>query len=200
MVGNDIPVHRVGLTVFNNAAVTLHAKKDFNDIVTRGIQARLASTRPDWKVQAVTPPAAILERINAKNAGGDAFRAIIRDITLPLIADGNDAVVIVIPSNPQYSPFTSGAGVLLRTMSLTTVKVARVFGTVNVMVAVRDGSIAASQGTVDNFTFTDIPVTDLRLDDDIQNKMTPATQSLIEEAIEKQYARAVEKVLGQMGY
>lgn len=198
---NSIPVSRIGLTVFNNSKVAISPHEDLNKFIGEEISRQLKNLRPSWNVQVVQPPQEMLSRLarlSTQQAGGDEYRKVIREAALPGLQAGADIVLLALPAAPQYSPFRNGSGVLLRTMSLSKVGTAEVFGAVWISATSKSGDIVASNSAPDAYSYTDLPASDLKLSYELNDVPSGPAAALIETAVQNQISRNVSEVLSRL--
>jgi hypothetical protein len=201
LVENSIPVSRIGLTVFNNATVAIRPREDLNNFIAEEISLQLKSLRPNWNVYVVQPSQDLLDRLSrldAKHAGGDEYQLVIHDAAVPALGAGADLVLVALPAAPQYSPFRNSSGVLLRTLSLSKVDSARVFGAVSISATSKSGKISASNSAPDGFYFIDFPASDLKLSYELNSVSSGPTPALVEAAVHKQISRNISEVLSRL--
>lgn len=200
-VENAIPVSRIGLTVFNNARTEIRPSEDLNHFIAGEMARQLKSLRPNWHVQLVQPSPDMLKKMNrlsAEGVGGDVFRAAMHDAALSSLGGSADMVMLALPAAPQYSPFRNASGVLLRTLSLSTVESARVFGAVWIPVMSKSGQLVASNSAPDGYYFTDVPASDLKLSYELNGVSSGPAPALVEEAVHKQISRNISEVLARL--
>lgn len=113
---------KIGLTVFNNEYAQIEMGEQINATIQGTLTKQLAVVRPGWKVKPVSYPRT--EWIQRMNASGffvsSPQERLAKDLTELARVNQLDAIVVVNKYRPE-NVHGDGVGILLRTLSLSSV-------------------------------------------------------------------------------
>lgn len=198
LIDEKARIARIGLTAFNNESKFLNLEGRCNDTIQASVADRLHRLRPGWKV---VPAATVPELSVAKMA--DTYQGYFRssvgpDIAAVARASGADAVFVVGPNFYSATP-VMGAGLVLRTLSLTEVQSAAMYATIRVSLFDAGGNELGSALAGDDFV-GGMSASSLGLTYDLSTLDSPATHERVVAALLKQMETAVGSSLRFLGY
>ena len=193
-------VKLVGLTVFNNKTAVVDQTNVLNNVAVDTVEAALRKSRPGWVLKDARPEtAAMISKL--KSASGfrsSKTREIAPDISQLAKKLNVDLVFVVVDSRVEDS-HGQGVGIVLRTLSLASVKNANVHAICHLYLFGRDGQELAIRWT-GGVAFGSVPAADLNLDYELTNISSKETQDRLEKAMQDRLKIGLTSATTGMGY
>lgn len=193
MLEEDVPIVRIGLTVFNNAATQVVPDRSINESATSTVAERLKRTRPQWViVDAKYDARALVNKLRSPKGfihGYDADK-VSADLTEIARVAGADALLVVVPEGYERVPVV-GVGVAMRTLSMSSVGNADIYSAITIRMLDRTGKQIDAAGTMHE-TQVSLPAASLGLSYDLTAVNTPEAKAKISTALLNQLRRGVD--------
>lgn len=123
LISEDASFQKIGLTVFNNEKTVIEMKGQLAATITSTVKLRLSQSRPQWSVKDIgSEQSAIFEKYRVSGGGVPSQQEKIKKDLAQMAKDsGLDAIVVVFPMSYEHAMHGKGVGVILRTMSLSSI-------------------------------------------------------------------------------
>ncbi|MFC7286593.1 hypothetical protein ACFQPC_00960 [Herminiimonas glaciei] len=123
IIPEDATFQKIGLTVFNNEKTVIDMNGQLTATITSTVNSRLAQSRPQWKVKDIGfEQSALLEKYKTSDGKIPSDPGKIKkDLAQLAKNNGLDAIIVFFPMSYEHAIPGKGVGVILRTMSLSSI-------------------------------------------------------------------------------
>ena len=188
----DLPVVRIGLTVFNNTAATLAPGFSVNQVAEKVVAERVSKSRPTWTI--VQTPydsktlATQLRSSSGRPGGYDASR-LQSDLASIANTSSADALLVIVPEQYERVPFP-GIGIRVRTLSLSSISDVEVVTAVTIRMLDAKAMPVAAAGTMHD-TQSTVPASSLGLGYDLTTLDSESTKLAFRPVLLAQIQRGI---------
>ena len=197
------PVHRIGLTVFNNKTVVIDQTGVLNDFAMSTVEATLRKARPSWEIKDAR---AAVPALTARNLAWSLSRSwgshvgkISSELGALATQLGVDAVFVVIDYQGDKPPAPS-VGAYARTMSLNSLNDFVVHADVLLVLVNQKGEQITYRGAERNTTYLSTPAVALGLDYDMSSLSTAEGDRMIRRMSQERLRAVLERAAQHLGY
>lgn len=197
LLQEDVPVQKIGLTVFNNDALTVPMKGELNTMATTLIESRLKSARPGWAVKpSGVDSAELSQKFRDAGVSWSSHTGTIKaDLAAAANSAGADALFVVIDTSLENER-GKGVGAILRALPGLEPS-ALVHANVLVVLVDRAGNeITNRMGSGS----TVVKGTELGLTPDLASLAQPEVQAALKGQWRAKLATNVAMAMERMGY
>lgn len=195
-VSEDVPLQRIGLTIFNNDYKLLPMKGELNAHIEKIASERLAASRPDWTVKrAGTDPGALSAKIHQVWNSWGSKDGPLSD-QLPGIAQLADVEALLVIEEAR-SDTASGVSVVMRALPGLEPRVGA-----NVVLR---ASLVDRQGHVlsSRFIYSVSPAVaakDLGMNDQLSTALDPVIADRLRHMLKTSVSTSLQNGLSELGY
>ncbi|WP_175626295.1 MULTISPECIES: hypothetical protein [Oxalobacteraceae] len=200
IISEDASFQKIGLTVFNNEKTVIEMNGQVAATVFSIANAQLTKSRPNWVVKRVVfEQSAMIKKLNASGmVMSSPVEKIQKDLGEIAKSNGLDALLVFFPVRYE-SVSGEGVGVMLRTMSLSSVAGGFAYATIDMAMIDQRGEIVAYAGTGSILASKAIDIEGYGIKYSLNANTTPEVTDKLKTDIKDLLKQNVTIRLGQIG-